>query len=175
MPNYDFLNISPYDFEELVRDLLQKHFRIYFESFTNGKDKGIDFRHSESKSNDIIIQCKKYQVFSQLKASLKKEKSKIEKLNPERYILVTSVGLTPPNKDEILKLLNNFIKNTSDIFGKDDLNNLLTTYDEIEKKHFKLWLSSINVLQRVLDNDVIGRSEFEEEKINRDIKIYVQN
>jgi len=42
--NYDFKNLSPIDFEELCRDLLQKELEVTFESFTEGKDGGIDFR-----------------------------------------------------------------------------------------------------------------------------------
>ena len=41
---YDFLPLSPLDFEELVRDLLQAELNIRLESFGPGTDKGIDFR-----------------------------------------------------------------------------------------------------------------------------------
>jgi len=85
------------------------------------------------------------------------------------------VGLTPLNKDEIIKIFNGYIKSPSDIFGKDDLNNLLGQYSEIEKKHFKLWLSSTSILHKLLHSDIINRSKFEKEDILRDIKVYVQN
>jgi len=42
MPEYNFLNLSSFDFEKLTRDVLQKHYDIYFESFTTGRDNGID-------------------------------------------------------------------------------------------------------------------------------------
>lgn len=175
MPNYDFLNLSPFDFEELTRDLLQKHYNIYFESFTTGKDKGIDLRYSKDSNNDLIVQCKRYNNYNSLKSDLKKEYEKVKTLKPQKYILSTSVGLTPSNKDEIIIIFKGYIKSTSDIFSKDDLNNLLGQFSEIEEKHFKLWLSSISVLQKLLSNDIISRSEFEKEKIRREINIYVQN
>ena len=175
MPEYNFLNLSPFDFENLTRDILQKSFNIYLESFTTGKDKGIDLRYSKGKENKLIVQCKRYDNYNSLKSNLKDEYHKVEILDPQKYILSTSVGLTPFNKDEIIKIFNGYIKEPSDIFGEDDLNNLLGQYPEIEKKHFKLWLSSINVLQRLLHNDVINRSEFEEKSIIKEIKIYVQN
>lgn len=50
---------------------------------------------------------------------------------PTRYILVTS-GLTPQRKDELLALLSPWCVATSDILGKDDINNLLTQYEDIE-------------------------------------------
>ena len=106
MPNYDFLNLSPFDFEELTRDLLQKYYDIYFESFTTGRDKGIDLRCSKASNNDLIVQCKKYNNYSSLKSSLKEEYQKVKILNPKKYVLSTSVGLTPLNKDEIVHHIN---------------------------------------------------------------------
>jgi hypothetical protein len=175
MPEYNFLNLSPFDFENLTRDVLQEHYDINLESFTTGRDKGIDLRYSKNSKNILIVQCKSYNNYNSLKSNLKKEYQKTKTLNPQKYILSTSVGLTPLNKDEIIKIFNGYIKSPSDIFGKDDLNNLLGQYPEIEKKHFKLWLSSTNILQKLLHNDIISRSEFEEEKIRKEINIYVQN
>ena len=175
MPDYDFLNLSTFDFEKLTRDVLQEHYDICFESFTTGRDKGIDLRCSKNSKNDLIVQCKRYNNYTSLKSNLKKEYQKAKTLNPQKYILSTSVGLTPLNKDEIIEIFNGYIKSPSDIFGKDDLNNLLGQYPEIEKKHFKLWFSSTNILQKLLHNDIISRSEFEEDKIRKEINIYVQN
>lgn len=175
MPDYDFLNLSTFDFEKLTRDVLQEHYAIDLESFTIGRDGGIDLRYSKGSNNELIVQCKRYKNYSSLKLNLKKEYQKVKILNPQKYILSTSVGLTPPNKDEIIKIFNGYIKGPSDIFGKNDLNNLLGKYPEIERKHYKLWLSSINILQKLLHNDIINRSDFEEEKIRKEINIYVQN
>jgi DNA polymerase III delta prime subunit len=175
MPDYDFLNLSTFDFEKLTRDVLQEQYDIDLESFTTGKDGGIDLRYSKEKNNDLIVQCKRYNNYISLKSNLKKEYQKVKILNPQKYILSTSVGLTPLNKDEIIKIFNGCIKGPSDIFGKNDLNNLLGKYPEIERKHFKLWFSSTNILQKLLHNDIISRSEFEKEDILREIKVYVQN
>jgi hypothetical protein len=40
--SYDFVNLSPDDFQLLVRDLLQAELGILLETFTCGADKGID-------------------------------------------------------------------------------------------------------------------------------------
>jgi len=45
---YDFRTLSPLDFEELVRDLLQAELQIRLESFSPGRDQGIDFRFALS-------------------------------------------------------------------------------------------------------------------------------
>lgn len=175
MPDYNFLNLSPPEFEELSRDLLQKHLSIHLESFTSGPDSGIDLRHSFNPKDKLIIQCKRYKDFNSLYNKLKEEIPKVTKLNPIRYIITTSVGLTPNQKDEIITLLNPFIQSSSDIFGRDDLNNLLGQFPEIEKLHFKLWLSSSNILERILHSKIHNQSSFEEEKVKETVRVYVEN
>ena len=104
MPSYDFRSLSPIDFEVLVRDLLQKELALSLESFKPGKDLGIDFRFTTNKDNTVVVQCKHY-VESGFDALLyvlvAKELSKITLLNPSRYIVATSVGLNPVQKDAI--------------------------------------------------------------------------
>lgn len=60
MPNYDFRVLSPIDFENLVRDLLQRQLKITLESFSLGRDTGIDFRYISVLGRKLIIQCKHY-------------------------------------------------------------------------------------------------------------------
>ena len=150
MLNYDFKQLSPHDFEQLTRDLIQARDDFILESFKTGRDLGIDFRHARTAS-DTIVQCKHYAAtgFTGLMANLKKETVKVEKLKPTRYIVVTSVGLTPPNKAKIQKLFGNVLA-TGDILGPEDLNNLLGLHPAIEQKHYKLWLASRAVLDRVI-------------------------
>lgn len=175
MPDYDFKSLSPTEFEDLTQDLLQKHLDLFFESFTTGRDGGIDLRYSSISKNEIIIQCKRYNDFNSLINNLKKEVEKLQNLNPQRYILSTSVGLTPNQKDLILKLFSPFIISPSDIFGKNELNNLLSINPEIEKQHFKLWLSSVNILEKILNSRIENQSNFELEKIQETIRVYVSN
>ena len=112
MPTYDFNTILSFsDFECLVRDLLQKHLKIHLECFTEGRDGGIDLRCSTSGKNAIIIQAKRYKDFKSLMNELKKEVSKVRKLNPRRYIIATSVGLSPDNKEDITIILSIYKKN----------------------------------------------------------------
>lgn len=174
MPNYDFKQLSPHDFEQLARDLLQVRDGIILESFKAGRDQGIDFRHATGKDN-LIVQCKHYvgTGFSGLIRDLKKEAVKAEKIKLTRYVLVTSVGLTPSNKDEIKSLFNGLV--THDILGSDDINNLLGIYPEVEKKHYKLWLTSREMLDRVIHNASLTQSEFDVSQVHRDIHKYVRS
>ncbi|WP_458925322.1 nSTAND3 domain-containing NTPase [Flavitalea antarctica] len=59
------------------------------------------------------------------------------------------------------------------IYDRERLNSILSQFPQIEKKYFKLWISSSNVLTRILHNSVNGRSEFYEQKIRANIKKYV--
>lgn len=174
---YNFESLSPKDFEELTRDLLQKELNITLESFKNGRDQGIDLRFAKNSKNELIIQCKHYKnsTFNNLLFSLQKEVNKIQKLLPKRYIIVTSLPLTPQNKTKILEVCAPYILSTGDIYGLDDLNNLIQKYPKIENSHFKLWMTSTNVLERILHSDIVNESIFKFEEITEKIKRFVPN
>lgn len=175
MIDYDFLTLSPNEFENISRDLLQKKLSVFIESFTTGKDGGIDFRYTTDKTKTIIIQSKRYKDYTSLYNHLKKEVVKVKRLNPDKYILTTSVGLTPKNKAEIQQLFDPYLKSTEDIFGRDDLNNLLGLHKDIENKYYKLWLTSVNILEKILHSKIYNQSSFELDEIKEQVKLYVQN
>ncbi len=141
MPRYDFTSLSSQDFEELVRDLLQAEWNVALEAFKTGRDSGIDLRYAPSDDGATIIQCKHYASsgFNKLLANLRdNERPKVERLNPKRYIVVTSVGLTPANKDEVVNALAPFVLNAHDVLGADDLEGLLSRHPGVERVNFKL-------------------------------------
>lgn len=175
MPGYDFKQLSPHDFEQLSRDLVQARDGITLESFKTGKDGGIDFRYARGKCS-TVVQCKHYVEtgLAGLMRDLKKEAVKVSKLKPSMYMLVTSVGLSPQNKADIQALFGNVLA-LGDIVGRDDINNLLGLHSAIEQRHYKLWLASRALLDRVLHNASVVHSEFEVERIHRDIMRYVQS
>ena len=178
MPDYDFTNLSPIDLEVLARDLLQEELHLTFESFTSGRDLGIDFRYCPTPDLNVIVQCKHYarSTLSRLLNELKtKELEKIQKLQPHRYILVTSLPLTPSNKEEIQQVLTPFISTSGDIIGKNELNNLLGKFPHIERQHFKLWLSSIQAFEEILHSKVKNVSRNALQKIREHARYYVQN
>ena len=49
MTEYDFLVLSPHEVENISRDLLQMKLSVFGESFTTGKDGGIDLRYSKER------------------------------------------------------------------------------------------------------------------------------
>ena len=112
-------------------------------AFKTGRDRGIDLRYAPDAQRNLIVQCKHYAStpFPTLLSELRnKEAPKVKRLNPSRYIIATSAGLTPDNKDDLAGL---FGIPTGDVYGKTDLNNLLGKFPEVERQHFKLWLTSL--------------------------------
>ena len=177
MAEYDFRSLSPRDFEFLCRDLLQAERAITLESFSAGPDSGIDFRY-RSPSGDVVVQCKHYveSGFARLLSHLKlKERQKVVALNPARYVLMTSVPLTPRNKQSLVELLRPYCDRPDDVFGRDDVNNLLGLHQEIERDHFKLWLTSSRVLDRILSTGVFSDSAALLENARRRLAMYVPN
>ena len=179
MANYDFSTLNDRDLEELTRDLLSKKLNVNFQSFKPGPDKGIDLRYSTiNDENEIVVQVKHYlsSGISKLKQDLKNnEISKLASLNPKQYIFCTSLPLSPQDKQDIKNIFSPYILTTSDVIGKEDLNKWLEDYPEIQERHFKLWLSSIDLIKRIVKNGVKGRSEFYKEKILKEITLYVPN
>jgi energy-coupling factor transporter ATP-binding protein EcfA2 len=145
------------------------------ESFTAGKDGGIDPRFAFVKDKKSIVQCKRLNNFQSLYSQLKKEKQKISNKNIDRYYISTTVGLTPQGKNKIYQLFYPLIKDESDIFGKDDIINLISKNQKIEEKYNKLWLTNTAVLKRLLNAKVYNYSTIKLQQIKDDVRIYVHN
>ncbi|OJV87444.1 MAG: hypothetical protein BGO34_10200 [Bacteroidia bacterium 44-10] len=175
MVDYDFRILQYNEFENLTRDLLQAEFGIYIESFKDGKDGGIDLRYGTVKGGNTIVQVKRYKDWKELKPQLEKEVKKVKRLNPKKYILSTSAGLSPANKSTIMAMFSPYIVDSKDIYGHDDLNNLIGKHKDIEEKYYKLWLASTTVLQEIVNKDVRNWSSFELDSIKEQITTYVNN
>ena len=173
---YDFQNLSFDDFERLCADLMQVRTGVPLESFKIGQDGGIDLRYAPSKDRTTIIQCKRYapDAFARLYRDIEsKELAKVKTLSPRRYVLCTSCKLSPAQKDKLLRLLAPYCLSSGDIFGADELNRIIAANADIERRHFKLWLGSTAVLERVLNAGIFSYSEHEVEMLQREISRYV--
>ena len=176
MPRHNYDCLSPQDFEELVRDLLQAEWNVALEAFKSGRDNGIDLRYS-CIGNTCIIQCKHFASsgFPKLLRELRlKELPKILLLNPGRYVVVTTCGLTPGNKAEIAASLAPFVLSCHDVIGANDLDGLLARHPHVEKANFKLWLTSTEVLERVLHNAELCQTDFQIDRVRRKLPLFVQ-
>lgn len=176
MNTYDFRSLNDKELESLVVDLLSAEFGVRIERFKPGKDAGVDGRWFITPKREGIIQCKHWlgSGFGALLRHLEKsERQKVDKLKCDRYILVTSLPLSRSDKEAIATAMAPHIVSTSDVFGSEDLNDLIGRHPQIERRHFKLWLSSSNTLALMLNNAIIGRSRAELDQIQSSAKLYV--
>lgn len=174
---YDFKSLSDYDFEQLVCDLLSTRYGRQVEAFRQGRDQGVDLRYTTADGGKTVVQCKHYAKtpFAGLYAAMKKEYDKIQCLGPERYLLVTSQFLTPAGKDKLLDILSPFCQSTEDILGGNELNSLLRQYPRVEQAHYKLWLTSSAVLEKLLHSEIYQQSAMMQEEIQNKLRLYVQS
>jgi len=175
MNHYDFNILSWEEFEEFTKDLLTAEMGIKFESFANGPDAGVDLRYSSNENKrDIVLQCKRYKNTSSLMTNLRKERKKIDKMTPKpkRYILSLSLDLKEDRINEIVMLFTPYLKNSSDILRPKQLNSILSRHEDVERRHYKLWLSSSNVLRTILSSRVKNYTTLIEEEIKDTLKLY---
>lgn len=177
MPDYSFDTLNFNEFELLVRDLLQKEHGVTYESFKEGQDGGIDLRCLQGNGGTVIVQCKHYieTDLSSLKSKCRaNELDKVKSLKPDRYIFVTSKKLSPSDKKDFVKIFEPFIKSDKDVIGREDLNNFLGRHPEVEEDHFKLWLSSTNILKKIQDQYINYRSTLFADELTEKSKLFVK-
>lgn len=177
MTDYTFETLNDKEFEELSKDLLEIELGIRLQSFKTGPDGGVDLRYSQDYSNEIVVQVKHYfkSGYSKLKSTMiKDELGKVKDLNPKRYILVTSIELNPRQVTELKNALSPYIKSEQDIYWRQSLNSILSENEDIEKKYYKLWISSTNALRAVLHNSSILKNNYLVDSIRKKACLYVQ-
>ena len=181
LTTYNYSEISYFEFESLCRDLLQAELGISLEIFAPGQDRGIDIRYigeDENEDSGIVGQCKRWaeDSDSSLLYHLKTvELPKVQRLAPQRYILMTSVKMTVQRKDEIVAALHPWIKTPKDVMGKDDIDGLLARHPAIERRHIKLWLTSTEVLDALINSGITNRSEAALDSAKTQLRLWVPN
>jgi DNA polymerase III delta prime subunit len=172
-------NLSDYEFEQLVGDLLGTELGVRFERFTRGRDGGIDLRYiPPRRQRPHIVQAKHYQgsTYANLRSAINKEAERLRngKISTASYRLVTSLGLTPGNKSELAQILQPRVKRDDMILGRDDLEQLLDQHPQVERRHVKLWLGSSTQLAALLQAGTHTRSRVLGQDIVRTLPLYVQ-
>lgn len=176
---YDYSNLSDNEFEKLCSDILSRELNVQLRYFGPGRDGGIDLVDNISKKN-IVVQIKHYSKskFSSLKASLKKEVEKIEKMTPkpQKYYICTSQELTAANILEIYEMFSDYMESDKNIFTKLEIDSFLSkpNNQDILKKNFKLWLVADQLLTQVINRNVFIDGEVLLEDLNQDFKYFVQ-
>lgn len=172
-----FDDLSDFDFELLVADLMGRELGRRFETFPQGPDGGIDLRSRFSRGFHYV-QCKHYakSTFGKVERAAHKERERLDSMRrkPRRYTFVTSRRLTAGNKDKLVTALDPYVRDERDILGSEDLASLLRKHPEVERAHVKLWLGSAAPLERIVNAEVHARSEALLDDIIATLPRYVQ-
>jgi hypothetical protein len=176
MNDYDFRTLNDKEFEVLATDLLSNRDGHKYERFKPGRDAGVDGRYFKPDGTEAILQCKHWpsSPLERLTKHLQDDElPKIRRLNPARYVVAVSHPLSRNDKARISAALSPYILTPADILGREDLNDLLAKNSEIELRHYKLWITSTNVLRHLLNKPIIDRSAFALQEIQASAHLYV--
>ena len=175
--SYDFRTLDSEEFEKLIRDILAKKFDCHIERFGKGRDGGVDLRFNSNGGEKVVVQCKHYanSTLSNLLSTLKNEElKKVKEMKLSRYMVVTSLNLTPNNKEKIMEIMTPHIKSESDIWGLTEINDYVNEYKDIELRNYKLWFRSTSVLSNVINAGVHNRTKILLNKIKNKVEYYVE-
>ncbi|MDQ2187682.1 restriction endonuclease [Alcaligenaceae bacterium A4P071] len=176
MTDYDFQSLNDKEFEALAIDLVSKRNKTKFERFKPGRDAGVDGRYFKKDGSEVVVQCKHWPSSSLdklIRYLETHELPKIKRLLPSRYIIALSHPLSRREKDRIRLALSPFILSPSDVIGREDLNDLLSENSETEVRHYKLWITSSNVLAHLLNKPIYDRSASKLKEIHENSYLYV--
>ncbi|WP_159052551.1 restriction endonuclease [Streptomyces bungoensis] len=172
----DLQKLSDFDFESLCKDLFERILGVRLEIFTSGPDGGIDLRYIGPGREKVIIQCKHWMKSGRsklFKHLIEKELSKVRRLSPTRYILATSVEMTPAAKEKLAAEFRPYIVNEGDIFGIDEITSILRNHPDIIRKHIRLWLNDATILESAIARNIIRRSLHLADDVKDTLRTYV--
>jgi hypothetical protein len=177
MTQYHWENLSDHDFEAVARDVMSVVLGCPVEMFKRGPDKGIDLRGWPAEGL-AIGQAKHYlrTPFSKLLKMLAKEKLNLDAMAdpPQRYLVFTSHELSDNQKQKIRSALGNYVKQDADVFGVEEIEGVLARNGNLEEHHYKLWLASARVLERIVGNATLARSSLKIEDLLKRSRLFVQ-
>jgi hypothetical protein len=178
METFDLSRLTDFDFEAVCKDLLEEELGLRLEIFAVGADGGVDLRHLRPAGDSLIVQCKHWHRSGRAKLIehiQNVESKKVAKLNPQRYILATSVSLTKDAKDKLFEALKPYVKTPGDIYGKEEIDALLRKRGHIVRRHLRLWLTSASVLNALLVKNVVTRSQELAREFRSTLRTYAAN
>lgn len=175
--NYDALSFS--EFEALIGDLFGAELGVRFERFTAGPDGGIDLRHIPKSGGPDVVQVKHFKgsTWAKLRSAAKEERERLGRMKPapRSYRFATSLGLTPLRKTKLREILEPFTQRDDDIYGLQDVEDMLGRHESVERRHIKLWLASGAGLKALLQAGVHARSRRLASEIERTLPLWVQS
>lgn len=173
----NYANLNDVEFEYLCQDVMSKKLGVNLRRFAPGKDGGIDLSESTFKPK-IIVQVKHYTKtdVSGLIRSLANEVKKVEAQKPKQYFICCSKELSAKKISEIYTMFSDYMDSDENIITLNEIEDFLTdcANTDVLRKHYKLWISSTNILQSLNNNDIFIDCESLLSSIHTDEKYFVQ-
>lgn len=176
MDGFDLGRLTDHDFELVCKDIFEVLLGERLEVFAPGADGGVDLRYmAPDRGGQTTVQCKHWAGAGRAKLLThyrQAEAAKVRAATPSRYLIATSVRMTPQAKATLLEILGPYLRTTGDVLGADELTAELRNHPEIVKRHLRLWLTSSVVLDALLSKRVHVRASFFEREIADTLKTY---
>lgn len=146
-----------------------------FKTYAQGPDGGIDVK-SDSLTPPAIIQCKHYKTndSSKILKQAEAEASRWSHQDVSWFGFATSVDLSPKKYRDLVAKLSHLGTTEEHVWARGALNELLAKYPSIEKRHFKLWLSSYQALEQIVRPGQLVQSEALIERAFWKSKLFVE-
>lgn len=178
MPQRNYQELSPYDFETLVADLLEAEWGGRVETFPQGADEGVDVRLLRGlDGKPKYAQCKHSpgKSWSGIASAVKREATNNAKRDLREYWFVTSARLRKTAKEKVVNLFSDQDLEIARVLGVSDLDRRLDDNPAIERRNLKLYLSSLAVLQAVIHNAAYVKQQQYFDGILERRKFYVES
>ena len=175
MLNYD--NLNDIEFEALCNDIMSRKLGIPLRRFGPGRDGGVDLTDDAAKKY-IVVQVKHYRSSTpeQLIRSLKKELPKVQQLDPQQYYICCSRKLSAENISELYQHFGAYMESSWNVVTLTEIDDLLhqDAYRDILKRHFKLWLDDVGILEDIFGNELFVDCDVLLDDIEQQKKFFVQ-
>ena len=174
---YQYGNLSDFEFELLCRDIMERKLGCPLRCFAPGRDGGVDIMETRL-SGCHMVQVKHYidSSYSTLLSSLKKELPKVKQKQPKHYYVCCGKKLTAQNISEIYQLFSGYMDDAEAVVDLMEIDSFLHKKEnaDILERHYKLWLESTNVLERLGNQDIAIDCDAFFYQIEKEQKLFVK-
>lgn len=174
---YQYGNLSDFEFELLCRDIMERKIGCPLRCFAPGRDGGVDITETKL-SGCHMVQVKHYidSSYSALLSSLKKELPKVKQKQPKHYYVCCGKKLTAHNISEIYQLFSGYMDDAEAVVDLMEIDSFLHKKEnaDILERHYKLWLESTSVLERLGNQDIAIDCDAFFYQIEKEQKLFVK-
>lgn len=174
---FHYANLSDFEFELLCRDIMERKIGCPLRCFAPGRDGGVDITETKL-SGKHMVQVKHYidSPYPTLLSSLKKELPKVKQKQPQHYYVCCGKKLTACNISEIYQLFSDYMDDAEAVVDLMEIDRFLHKKEnaDILERHYKLWLESTSVLERLGNQDIAIDCDAFFYRIEKEQKLFVK-